>query len=367
MSNDYYNLLGVDKGASQDEIKKAYRKLAHEHHPDKETGDEAKFKEINEAYQVLSDEQKRSTYDQFGSAGVNGAAGGGPGGANWEDVMRQAQSQGGFGGGHGVEFDLGDIFSEFFGGGGRRGGRQAQKGQDIQMDMELDFKEAAFGTKKSVTLYKGVKCDHCSGNGAEPGTPIESCETCNGQGVVEQMTNSVFGQVRRQAVCPKCAGEGKTFEDKCKTCSGNGVEKKETEIEIDIPAGVDVGQTIRVPQQGEAGPRGATPGDLFVTVDVKPEAGWKRHGDDIFSELELPYTTMVFGDTVGVKTLDGDVDLKIPAGTASGTQMRLRGKGVQKLQRAGRGDHYVTVKVAVPKKPSGKLKKVLKELSQLGG
>ncbi len=359
MAKDYYNLLGVERGASAEEIKKAYRKKAHEYHPDKEGGDEAKFKEVNEAYQVLSDPEKRKMYDQFGEAGVNGAAAGGgaPGGINWEDIMRQ--------GGGGVEFDMGDIFSEFFGG-GRRGGRgQQQRGADIHMDVTLSFKEAAFGLKKTVELLKGEKCSKCSGNGAEPGTPIKDCDTCKGSGVVEHLQRSVFGAVRRQAICGQCSGRGKTFETKCSTCHGNGIEKKESKLEIDIPAGIDNEQTVRVPGQGEAGQFGQQPGDLFVTVHVKPHKGWKRDGDTIYSEVLVPYSTMVLGGKISVETLDGEMEVKVPSGMKSGKQLRLRNTGVPRLQASGRGDHIVTVQVEVPKKVSGKQKKLIKQLADL--
>lgn len=362
MAKDYYNTLGVAKGASKEDIKKAYRKLAHQYHPDKQGGDEAKFKEVNEAYQVLSDDSKRKMYDQFGDAGVNGAGGGG---FSWEDIRRQANAQGGFGGG-GVEFDIGDIFSEFFGGGAARGGRrQRRRGQDIQIDMKLSFQEAAFGAKKPVELYRSENCEHCKGNGAEPGTPISECKTCGGTGVIEHVQRSVFGAVRQHVTCNACSGEGKTAEKKCTTCNGNGTQKKTASIEVDIPAGIDNGQTIRVNGQGEAGEMGAPFGDLYVVVHVAPQEGWTREGDNVVSEQSVQFSIMVLGGKVSVKTLDGDVDLKIPAGTKSGTAMRLRGKGVQHLQRGGRGDHIVTVHAAVPTHVSGKYKKLLKELAGL--
>lgn len=368
MAKDYYNLLGVSSGASDDEVKKAYRKMAHKYHPDKEGGDEAKFKEVNEAYQVLSDPKKRKLYDQFGEAGVNSAGGGGGGGAhgmNWEDIMRAQQQQGGHGG---VEFDMGDIFSEFFGGRSRqRAGRRQRKGQDIQMDVTIDFTEAAFGVKQSVHLYKNVKCEHCSGNGAEPGTPIEQCATCKGAGQVEKIQNSFFGQVRTQNVCSSCDGEGKNAKEKCSTCSGLGTQKKETTLEIDIPAGIDNGQTIRVNGGGEAGPKGAPAGDLFVNVRVTPSQKFARDGDNVVSEIEVPYSVLVLGDKVSVDTLDGEMMVKVPAGTPAGKALRLKGKGIHHLQASGRGDHIVNVTVQVPKKPSGKFKKALKDLAKFEG
>lgn len=368
MAEDYYNLLGVEKGASAAEIKKAYRKMAHKYHPDKEGGDEDKFKKINEAYQVLSDDNKRQMYDQFGAAGVNGAAGGGPGGMSWEDIMRQAGGQGGFGG-QGVEFDLGDIFSQFFGGQGRGGGRPnpRPRGQDIQMTTDVTFKEAAFGTKQTVKLYKGTKCAHCEGNGAEPGTPIKECETCNGTGAVTQMQRTIMGAIRTQTVCSTCDGRGKTAETNCSKCNGTTVEKKDVEIEVDIPAGIDNGQTIRVQGQGEAGLNGGPAGDLYITVRVKrskENEDWERHGNNVHSTLEVPYSTMVLGGKIDVDTVDGEATLKVPAGTASGTNMRLKGKGIPDLHGHGKGDHIVTLHVLVPKHPKGKEKKLIKELQK---
>lgn len=359
MAKDYYNILGVSKGATGDEIKKAYRKLAHQYHPDKEGGDEAKFKEINEAYQVLSDPEKRKMFDQFGEAGVNGAAG--SGGMNWEDAVRQA----GFGGGFqsGVEFDLGDIFGDIFGGGRGRGRRQS-KGQDIQVDMEVDFTEAAFGTKKTIELYRSETCEHCKGNGAEPGTPIKECTNCHGTGAVAQVQRSVFGAIRTQRVCSECGGQGKTAEKKCTTCHGITTQKKTARISVDVPAGIDDGQTIRVSGQGEAGPSGATAGDLYVNIYVKKQNKWRRDGDDVLSDIAIPFSTMALGGKVPVETVDGEVMLKIPGGTQSGKSMRLRGKGVHHLNGSGRGDHIVKVHVSVPKRVGHQVKKLLKELSK---
>lgn len=369
MSKDYYKTLGVDKNADAREIKKAYRKLAHEHHPDKETGDEAKFKEINEAYQILSDDKKRQMYDQFGADAANGMGGGagGPGGMNWEDIMRQA---GGFGGagGPGVEFDLGDIFGSMFGGaagaGGRGGARrrQQQRGADIQMDVTVEFDEAAFGVKQEVELRHGVKCSKCSGNGAEPGTPINTCSTCNGAGVVEQVQRSVFGMVRTQGICGDCSGQGKIPETKCGECHGNGIEKVTETLEVSIPAGIDNGQTIRLEGKGEAGLNGAPSGDLYINVLVRDSEEFEREGYNIYSKVEVPFSIMTLGGKIEVPTLDGDVTLKIPSGTESGKVMRLKSKGVERLQGTGRGDHLVTVVVKVPSHPPRKYRKAIEAL-----
>lgn len=364
MSTDYYNILGVEKGASQDEIKKAYRKKAHKYHPDKEGGDEEKFKEVNAAYQVLSDEQKRQAYDQFGEAGVNGAAGGGAGfgGMSWEDIMRQAQQQGGFGGG-GVEFDLGDIFGEMFGGGRRRRAAQQKRGADIQMDVTLSFEEAAFGLKKEVEVYKGQTCSKCKGHGAEPGTPISDCKTCNGTGAEERIQRSVFGAIRTQVPCATCDGRGKEVEQECSTCSGTGVEKDTETLEVNIPAGIADGQTMRVTGKGEAGLHGSLAGDLYINVHVQQREGWQRHGENVLSEEFIPYSTLVLGGEIDVETLDGTVEVKVPAGTVPGQMLRLRGKGIGE-KGSRRGDHMVQVNVHVPKRPHGKYKKLLKQLRE---
>lgn len=367
MSKDYYGILGVSKDASGEEIKKAYRKLAHQYHPDKQGGDEAKFKEVNEAYQVLSNPQKRKNYDQFGSADFGGAGGpggagfGGFGGINWEDIMNQGGFRAGQGGG--VEFDLGDIFGEMFGGGRRR--QKQARGNDIHVDLKLTFKEAAFGTKKDVELLRNIKCEHCKGNMAEPGTAIKECKTCNGAGVVQQVQKSFLGQIRTQVACPDCQGRGKNPEQPCSECSGKGVQRAESRIEVDVPAGVDDGMTIRVSGQGEAGEHGSPAGDLFATVHVQDHAGWERDEFNVISRVDVPYTTLVLGGRVEVETLDGGVAVKIPAGTASGKQLRLKGKGVPRLQASGRGDHIVEVHLKIPKKLSSKRKKLLKELQQI--
>lgn len=367
MAKDYYNILGVPRTASAEDIKRAYRKLAHQYHPDKSGGDEAKFKEINEAYQVLSDTEKRSKYDQFGSAFEQGGVGGASG-MHWEDVMRQA----GFGQqqGAGVEFDLGDIFSEFFGGGRGRGHggrttRRDHRGQDIPLDLALSLREAAFGVTKTVRLYRSKKCERCHGNGAEPGTPIKDCATCHGSGVIEHTQRSLFGAIRTQTSCRACDGEGKIAEKKCGECRGSGMKKSNVELEVSVPSGIEDGQTIRIAGQGEAGTRGAPAGDLYITVHVEPEEGLARDGNDVVTTLGIPYAAAVLGGKVSVTTLDGEVQLKIPAGTESGTALRLRGKGIPVLQGSGRGDHIFVIHISVPQSPGFREKRLLKELQKL--
>ncbi|MBI5037191.1 MAG: molecular chaperone DnaJ [Candidatus Kerfeldbacteria bacterium] len=364
MSKDLYEILGVAKGATQDEIKKAYRKLAHQHHPDKQGGDEAKFKEINGAYQVLSDPERRQRYDQFGSQ-YEQAAGARGQGFSWEDFARAA---GGAQGGQRVEYDFGDfgdIFGDIFGF-GRRGGRGSRRsaGQDIQTTLTLTFREAVFGTEEVVELYKQVVCDHCQGNGAEPGAKIETCSTCGGRGQVEQVQQTILGAFRTAAVCSSCQGEGKKASKQCKQCGGDGRVRASEKIKVKIPAGIQEGESIRVSGKGEAGGRGAHPGDLYITMRVEPDPVFERKDDDILSTLEISFSQAALGDKVPVETLDGEVILKIPAGTQSGKVFRLGDKGVPHLRSRGRGDQLVTVQVVTPTKLSRKQKQLLEELAQ---
>ncbi len=363
MSKDYYEILGVSRDASAAEIKAAYHKLAHQHHPDKAGGDEAKFKEINEAYQVLSNSEKRQRYDQFGQS-FDGSQG-----FNWQDF---AQGQNGSGGYRtNVNFedlgfgDLGDIFGSFFGGGGSRRTR-TKRGNDLEVSVTLDFKEAVFGTTQTLRLYKTVICDHCSGNGAEPGTKIETCPTCHGAGQVQQIQSTVFGQFRTATVCPDCRGEGKRASQKCKKCHGSGTMKDHESLEVKIPAGIADGQSIRLSGRGEAGAHGGGLGDLYIRVRVREDKDFARQGDDILSTLEIPYTIAALGGKVDLPTVDGEVRLTIPSGTPSGKVFRVRDHGVHRLHGRGRGDHLVTVHVRVPKHLSSRAKQILEDLSAEG-
>jgi molecular chaperone DnaJ len=364
MSKDYYKILGVDKNASTDEVKKAFKKLAMQHHPDRPGGNEAKFKEINEAYQVLSDKEKRSRYDQFGSDFEQ--QGGFGGGMSWEDLMRASRGQGGNGG---FEFnfggqDFGDIFGDLFGfGGGRqqRGGGRA-RGRDIQVDVELDFKEAAFGVQREVRLRKQDTCDVCKGNGAEPGSTMEKCETCKGQGQVVQNQRTFLGNMQTVATCPTCQGRGERASKKCKHCGGDGILSKESTITVKIPAGIDEGQSIRIGGKGEAAPHGGHSGDLYVLVHVKPSKEFHRENFDVYVDKEISYPQAVLGDTIEVPTLDGMVKILVPEGTESGQLIRLKGKGIVRLGSESRGDQFVRVKIRVPKKVSKAAKKLLEDL-----
>lgn len=355
MSKDYYKILGVGKSATPEEIKAAFRKLAHEHHPDK-GGNAEKFKEANEAYQVLGNTEKRQQYDQFGSTFEQA---GGPGGAG---------GQGPFGFGNINMDDLGDMFGGFeniFGFGGQRqsrAGTSRRKGRDIEMDMTLEFREAAHGVKRSVELYKTVSCERCGGSGAEPGSKPKDCDKCGGQGqvVVEQRT--VFGHFRVQQTCPECGGEGKSSGTRCDKCGGGGAVRERRSIEVNIPAGVDDGEVLRLQGQGEAGLRGGRAGDLYIKVRVRPDPRFERDGYDLRTRAEIGFTTAALGGVVNVPTLDGEVEVKIAAGVQSGTEHRLKGKGIARLKSSGHGDLIVEVVVKTPKHLTKEQKKLLEQL-----
>jgi molecular chaperone DnaJ len=376
MSKDYYKTLGVEKDASQDEIKKAFRKQAHIHHPDKESGDEDKFKEINEAYQIIGDEAKRSQYDQHGDAAFSGQGFGGTG-MGWEDFVRQAQQQqgqaGGFGGGQRVNVDfgdLGDMFGDMFGfGGGRRQSQQAgpAQGESMEIELSISFEEAVFGIEKNIRLGRIVKCEKCKGNGAEPGTKINTCKTCNGQGQVTQTRNTILGAIQQAAVCPDCRGEGKKAEKPCKDCDGKSRVEQQDDVKIKIPAGIDNGQTVRMSQLGNAGHKGGPNGDLYINVRVKPHKKFQRHGIDIVTTEPISITQAVLGDTIKVETVHGDVNLKIPSGTQPNTKFKLRSKGVPEIQSSNKGDHIVVADIKIPKKLSKKEKGLFEELKELEG
>jgi molecular chaperone DnaJ len=368
MAKDYYSILGVQKNASQEEIKKAFRQKAHQYHPDKKGGDEARFKEANEAYQVLGDETKRKQYDQFGStfdqAGFGG--GGGYGGFNWQDFTRQyGNFSGGAGPASGWDFgDLGDIFGDMFGfGSGRKSSsRRSTRGQDINAEISIEFKESVFGGEKTVELDKEVVCQKCGGSGAEPGSKVSTCPTCGGSGQVEQVQRTILGAMRTIGVCPDCRGEGKKVDKPCGRCHGRGIYKDREVIKIKIPAGISDGQTIRLSGKGEAGERGTAPGDLYLTVLVKPHALFKREGDDILTKANITFRQAALGDKIEVETVHGPVILKIPDGTQTGRVFKLKEKGVPHLNSSGAGDHLVEVVVTTPTRLSRSQKKALEEL-----
>jgi molecular chaperone DnaJ len=354
---DYYEILGVGKEASADEIKKAFRRKAIELHPDKEGGDEAKFKEINEAYEVLKDQQKRQRYDQFGHAGVGGN-GGGMGGNPFEGY-------GGFGQGQNVNFDFGDlgfgdIFGSFFGGGGSGRSQQAARGRDVETRVDISFEQAVFGTDVNLSLTLEDVCEHCNGTTAEPGYEMKKCDQCNGSGQVVMQTRTIFGNIQQAATCPKCHGRGKIPEKECTVCHGKGTKAKKQTIKLKIPAGIDDGATIRLREHGEA-IAGGPKGDLYVGVRVKPHKKFTREGDLILSEEHLDMVSAALGAEIEVETVDGLVRMKIPSGTQSGSDFKLSGHGVPHIKNDSRGAHIVTIMVDTPTNLSKQQKELLEQ------
>lgn len=350
---DYYELLGVGKTASDDEIKKAFRKLAVKYHPDKEGGDEVKFKEINEAYEVLKDKQKRQRYDQFGHAGVGGASGGGAGGNPF----------GGFNG-QDVHFDFGggafgDIFSQFFGGGAQQT-YGPTRGRDVETRITLTFEEAVFGKEEELIMTLDDECSHCHGTTVEPGHSLKTCDTCKGAGQQVRLMNTMFGQIQQAVTCDTCRGKGKVPEVVCSRCHGSGTERREQRITVKIPAGIDDGATIRLRERGEA-IGGGGKGDLFVHVRVKAHKKFTREGDLILSEEHISMIDATLGTEIDVETVDGVVTMKIPAGTQSGTDFKLSSHGVPHLRADTRGAHIVSVVVDTPTKLSKRQRELLEQ------
>ncbi len=361
---DYYEVLGVSKGASDDEIKKAYRKLAKKYHPDMNPGDkeaEAKFKEVNEAYSILSDSEKRARYDQFGHAGVDPNYGaGGPGG--------------GFGGFDMGDIDLGDIFGSFFGGGfGGFGGSASsrrngpQKGESLRASLTISFEEAAFGCEKEINLNRTEECEACHGSGAEPGTTAETCPDCRGTGVVRVQQRTGGFAFSSTAPCSRCRGTGKIIHTPCKACGGSGSVKKTKRVTVSIPAGIDDGQAISLRGQGNAGKNGGPAGDLIVAVHVKPHPQFHRDGTTVLYEQPVTFYQAVMGAELEIPTIDGKVKYNLPAGTQTGTTFRLRGKGIPELRGRGRGDQYVTVRVQIPTSLNGEQKEALRAFAEAMG
>ncbi|WP_066326264.1 molecular chaperone DnaJ [Anoxybacteroides amylolyticum] len=353
---DYYEILGVSKNATKEEIKKAYRKLSKQYHPDvnKEPGAEEKFKEIKEAYEVLSDDQKRAHYDQFGHADPNQ----GFGGFRGDDF-----DFGGFSGFGGFE----DIFTSFFGGGRRRDPNAPRAGADLQYTMTLTFEEAAFGKETDIEIPREETCDTCHGSGAKPGTTKETCAHCHGTGQISVEQVTPFGRIVNRRACHYCGGTGQFIKEKCTTCGGKGRVKKRKKIHVKIPAGIDDGQQLRVAGQGEPGVNGGPSGDLYIVFHVEPHEFFERDGDDIYCEIPLTFAQAALGDELEVPTLHGKVKLKIPAGTQTGTKFRLKGKGVPNVRGYGNGDQHVIVRVVTPTKLTEKQKQLLREFDQLGG
>lgn len=354
---DYYEVLGVSKGASDDEIKKAFRRKAVEYHPDKQGGDEAKFKEINEAYEVLKDEKKRQRYDQFGHAGVGSSA---------ASDGNPFAGFGGFGGpGQEVHFDfgdlgLGDILGSFFGGGARPSGPRQARGSDVETSIELTFEEAIFGAEKKMNLTLDAECSHCKGTTVEPGYELKSCDVCKGSGQVVRSMQTIFGNIQQQTICDRCKGTGKIPEKVCSVCRGKGTERKSQEITLKIPAGIDDGATIRLREHGEATANGPK-GDLYVHVRVKPHKKFTREGELILSEEHVGMVEATLGTEIDVETVDGPVKMKVPAGTQSGTDFKLSNHGVPRLRSGNRGAHIVRIIVDTPTKITKEQAELLKK------
>ncbi len=354
MPKDYYAILGVSKNSSADEIKKSFRRLAHEHHPDK-GGDQQKFKDINEAYQVVGDTEKRKTYDQFGSAAFENGGMGGAGGFG--------QGFGGFGGMNINMEDLGDMFGDFFGGAAsRRAG--PPRGKDVAVDVNIEFLESVKGVERTVRLYVNDPCETCSGSGGEPGSTVVNCKTCHGVGAIKQSTRTMFGTIQTQAVCPECDGVGKRPEKSCRTCGGTGVHRGTREVTIQIPAGIEDGDALRVSGRGEFPGAGGRAGDLIVRIHVIAHSTFVRDGESVLSQAFVPYSTLVLGGEIEIETVDGKGSLSIPAHTETGTTFRIRGKGFP--LRHGRGDQLVTVQAKVPRKLSREERQAMEELHRLG-
>lgn len=350
---DYYEVLGVEKNASEADIKKAYRKLARQYHPDVNPGDkeaEAKFKEATEAYEVLSDPEKKARYDQFGHAGFdpNGFGGAGFGG----------QDFGGFG----------DIFDMFFGGGfGGQTRKGPRKGADLRFDLTIEFEEAAFGAEKTISLPRWEACNSCHGSGAKKGTHAETCSRCRGTGQVAHTQRTPLGQFQTIRTCPECHGEGKVIKHPCPQCSGKGKVKKIKQVQIKIPAGVDTGSRLRMAGEGEAGELGGPPGDLYIYINVKPHKYFERHGDDIYYEFPINFVQAALGAEVEIPTIEGKVKFKIPEGVQTDTIFRLKGKGIKNIQGYGKGDQHVKIKVVTPRGLTPEQKELLRKLGNSFG
>ncbi len=356
MSKDYYQILGVQKNASKEEIKKAFRKLAHEYHPDKKSGNEAKFKEVNEAYSVLSDDQKRSQYDTFGNSQFGGTGGQGFGnGFGGFDFSGFQQGANG-----GVEFDLGDIFGDIFGG----GRQQARRGRDISIDITLSFQEAVFGVERTIMLNKVSQCETCHGTGAKKGSEMMTCQVCNGKGKINEVRRSIIGSFSSVRTCDTCHGTGKVPKEKCEVCRGAGVLKRDQDIKVSIPAGIDDGEMVRLHGMGEA-VTGAQSGDLYIKVHVERHSVFIKEGNNLLMDLHIKLSDALLGTKIDIKTLDGSITLSIPEGINFFEVLRVKGKGVP-INTSRRGDLLVKVIIDMPNKLSRDVKKSFEELREKG-
>lgn len=367
MTKDFYKVLGVARNATKDDIKKAYRKLAHEFHPDK-GGNESKFKEINEAYQVLGDEKKRAQYDQYGTV-FEAGRGPGAGGFEWGSGGFGFNSAGGGGEGFG-EFDFGDVFEDVFSGFGFGGSSQAQRrskrGRDIQIELEIPFEEMIFGGRHTIEINKIAGCERCQGGGSEPGTKLQKCGSCQGRGRVERIQRTFLGSFSQVTVCPTCQGRGEMPETPCKECGGKGAVKRNESIEIFVPKGVEDGEMLKVSGKGEASAHAGVPGDLYAKIRITPDKVFRRQGNDLVMLLPIKFTQAALGSSVEVKTPDSAITLKIPEGTESGDILKVRGKGVPSPKGYGRGDLLVEVKVLIPRHLSKKVREQIEKLKEEG-
>ena len=364
MKKDYYEILGVSKGASQDEIKKAFHRLAHKHHPHK-GGDSKKFKEINEAYQILSNKDKRAQYDKFGKT-FDGAGPGGPGGFDFSNFQ-------GFNGQSGVHFDFGDlgdledIMGGIFGGGRRSRKKDLRRGRDIQVDIEVSLEDVLKSEEREIDLEKQVVCSRCNGSGGEPGTKVDQCFTCRGTGQVQQMTRTILGTIARNVVCPECKGEGQKPKNPCNVCKGEGRVVGSDKVKVVIPAGADNNQMIKLKGKGEAGKKGGDPGDLYIRIIVKKHPVFIRRGDDLLLEKNISFSQAALGDQIDVPVLGSkDISLKVPAGTEPGKVLRISRKGIPHFSGFGRGDMYVKLNIKTPSKLTRKQKELFEKLKEEG-
>lgn len=363
---DYYEVLGVQKNATDEELKKAYRQLAKKYHPDANPNNkeeaEKKFKEVNEAYEVLSDKQKRSMYDQFGHSGPNGYSSDFSGFSGFDGFS-------GFGGGNGgFDVDLGDIFSSFFGGSTRSQRQNGPvRGRDLRVRIEIAFEEAAFGITKEITINRDEQCDTCHGSGCKPGTTPETCKVCNGAGQVKSVQNTILGSFSSVRTCEHCGGSGKIISNPCVDCKGRGTVRKQRRIKVNIPAGIDNGQIISLRGEGEPGLRGGGPGDLYITVSVKPHSVFTRKGDSLFCNVHISFAQAALGATIDVPTLSGVEQYDLAEGTQTGSIFTLKGKGIKNINGRGTGDLYFTVIVDVPKKLNSEQRDLLKRFAEISG
>ncbi len=364
MAKDYYSILGIPKDASDDDIKRAYRKLAQQHHPDRTGGNEQKFKEINEAYQILSDKAKRQQYDQFGAtfeqAGQGGAGGfGGFGG--FEDAFRGGGAEFNFG-----NFGFEDIFGDIFGNGARGDRGRRQKGEDINIDMEINLEDVLTGAEKEINLYKRVVCAKCGGTGAEAGAKIKDCAECKGSGQIKKTRRTILGSFSQVSVCPECRGEGRIPEKYCKTCGGDGRVRDTRSLKIHIPAGMEDGQVIEIQGEGEAAPKNGAPGDLYIVIHIKRHQKFERQNSNVVYRAEISISTAVLGGEIEIPTLEGKVKLKIPAGTKYGKVFSLKNKGLPHFRRSGRGDELVEIIIKIPEKLSRHQRNLFEQLGREG-